>query len=86
MKITPRGKRRLIFTRARVSLALLSLRKNGGLLVAQCFPVNYLVYENISTFQNIVSAMFKSVDKVIVDVFLSYQGSNLLKHEYNTMV
>ena len=45
MKITPREKRRhaarreclfsreVIFTRARVSLALLSLRKNGGLLV-----------------------------------------------------
>ena len=43
VKITPREKRRhaagrffspgVIFTRARVSLALLSLRKNGGLLV-----------------------------------------------------
>ena len=43
MKITPREKRRhaacrlfwrgVIFTRARVSLSLLSLRKNGGLLV-----------------------------------------------------
>ena len=33
-KITPREKKRgVIFTRARVSLALLSLRKNGGLLV-----------------------------------------------------
>ena len=53
----------------------------GGLLVAQCFPVNYSVYKNISSFQNIVSAMFKSVDKVIVDVVSSYQGSNLLKHE-----
>ena len=34
MKITPREKRRgVIFTHARVSLALLSLRENGGLLV-----------------------------------------------------
>ena len=38
VKITPREKSRLsrvgvIFTRARVSLALSSLRKNGGLLV-----------------------------------------------------
>ena len=38
MKINPREKRPflrgVIFTRARVLLALLSLRKNGGLLVA----------------------------------------------------
>ena len=33
MKITPREKGETIFTRARVSLALLSLRTNGGLLV-----------------------------------------------------
>ena len=42
VKITPRDKRFLfwrgvIFTRARVSLALLSLRKNGGLLVVYDF-------------------------------------------------
>ena len=44
VKITPREKTRLvsrgvIFTRARVSLALLSLRKNGGLLVVYLYYV-----------------------------------------------
>ena len=53
MKITPREKRRLaagrenvsplsrgvFFTRARVSLALLSLRKNGGLLVVYILTI-----------------------------------------------
>ena len=47
VKITPREKRRhrvspfscgVIFTRARVSLALLSLRKNGGLFVVYITP------------------------------------------------
>ena len=41
VKITPREKRRhavVIFMRARVSLALLSLRKNGGLLVVYFGP------------------------------------------------
>ena len=48
VKITPREKRRqapchlfsrgVIFTRALVQLALLSLRKNGGLLVVYCHP------------------------------------------------
>ena len=33
VKITPREKSETIFTRARVSLALLSLRTNGGLLL-----------------------------------------------------
>ena len=41
VKITPREKgdtRGVIFTRARVSFALLSLRKNGGLLVVHHSP------------------------------------------------
>ena len=46
MKITPCEKRRhaagLIFTRARVSLAPLSLSKNGGLLVVYCRETQHL--------------------------------------------
>ena len=48
MKITPREKaacrlfsRGVIFTRARLSLALLALRKNGGLLVVYNVVKNY---------------------------------------------
>ena len=57
VKIKPREKRRhaagrekcrlfsrgLIFTRARVLLALLSLRKNGGLLVVYKYYVHFFV-------------------------------------------
>ena len=48
VKITPREKRRhlfsrgVIFTRARVSLALLSLRKSGGLLVVYISHVAFV--------------------------------------------
>ena len=76
MKITPPEKRRhvplpaacrlfsreVIFTRARVSLALLSLRKNEGLLVVYCTPYNGLYGESppeMGTFLEI--QLFQSV-------------------------
>ena len=74
VKITPREKRRhavcrlfsreVIFTRAHVSLALLSLRKNGGLLVV--YQLLNIVIPIISSFRTPGSLTSVNLKKAVM--------------------